>query len=194
MTQSKNDGAADSATPVGFLAPSGGLFIAFAGISGVTATGMAAFVRHGLDPVAQAHQIELVHTGVQMDYVHLLAMLGVAALAGMGRLHTGWATAAQWLFLAGGMLFAGNLYADLSCLHWLILPELGKQQEYKGKEVLLPHLRGIHVTLPPDENDDDRLQIEDSVRSIDNSRRERGLVVEDVFVRSTHTNAFWTVS
>ena len=110
MTQSKNDGAADSATPVGFLAPSGGLFIAFAGISGVTATGMAAFVRHGLDPVAQAHQIELVHTGVQMDYVHLLAMLGVAALAGMGRLHTGWATAAQWLFLAGGMLFAGNLY------------------------------------------------------------------------------------
>jgi uncharacterized membrane protein YgdD (TMEM256/DUF423 family) len=34
----------------------------------------------------------------------------VAALAAMGRLQTGWATAAQWLFLAGGMLFAGTLY------------------------------------------------------------------------------------
>jgi uncharacterized membrane protein YgdD (TMEM256/DUF423 family) len=105
MTQSKNDDA-----PVGFLAPSGGLFIAFAGISGVTATSMAAFANHGLDPTTQAHLIELIRTGVQMDYVHLLAMLGVAALAAMGRLQTGWATAAQWLFLAGGMLFAGTLY------------------------------------------------------------------------------------
>jgi uncharacterized membrane protein YgdD (TMEM256/DUF423 family) len=105
MTQSKNNAA-----PVSFLAPSGGLFIAFAGISGVTATVMAAFSNHGLDPVTQAHQIELIKTGVQMDYVHLLAMLGVAALAGIGRLQRSWAIAAQWLFLAGGMLFAGTLY------------------------------------------------------------------------------------
>jgi uncharacterized membrane protein YgdD (TMEM256/DUF423 family) len=105
MTQSKNNAA-----PVGFLAPSGGLFIAFAGISGVTATSMAAFANHGLDPVTQAHQIELIRTGAQMDYVHLVAMLGVAALAALGRLQRTWALAAQWLFLAGGMLFAGNLY------------------------------------------------------------------------------------
>ena len=105
MTESKNDAA-----PVGFLAPSGGLFIAFAGISGVTATIMAAFSSHGLDPATHAHQIELIKTGVHMDYVHSLAMLGVAALAALGRLHSGWATAAQWLFLAGGMLFAGTLY------------------------------------------------------------------------------------
>ncbi len=105
MTQSKNDDA-----PVGFLAPSGGLFIAFAAISGLTATGMAAFERHGLDAATQAHRIELIRIGVHMDYVHSLAMLGVAALAGLGRLHNGWATAAQWLFLAGGMLFAGTLY------------------------------------------------------------------------------------
>jgi uncharacterized membrane protein YgdD (TMEM256/DUF423 family) len=105
MTQSKNDAA-----PAGFLAPSGGLFIAFAGISGVTATGMASFATHGLDPVTQAHRIDLIQIGVRMDYVHLLAMLGVAALTALGRLNTGWATAAQWLFLAGGMLFAGNLY------------------------------------------------------------------------------------
>ena len=105
MTESKNNAAR-----VGFLAPSGGLFIAFAGISGVTATSMAAFANHGLDPATQAHQVELIRTGVQMDYVHSVAMLGVAALAGLGRLRTGWATAAQWLFLAGGMLFAGTLY------------------------------------------------------------------------------------
>jgi uncharacterized membrane protein YgdD (TMEM256/DUF423 family) len=105
MTQSKND-----ADPVGFLAPSGGLFIAFAGISGLTATSMAAFARHGLDAATDAHRIELVTTGVHLDYVHSLAMLGVAALAGLGRLNNGWATAAQWLFLAGGMLFAGTLY------------------------------------------------------------------------------------
>jgi uncharacterized membrane protein YgdD (TMEM256/DUF423 family) len=105
MTQSRNDAA-----PAGFLAPSGGLFIAFAGISGVTATVMAVVAAHGLDPATEAHRIELIRTGVQMDYVHLLAMLGVAALAALGRLNLGWATAAQWLYLAGGMLFAGNLY------------------------------------------------------------------------------------
>lgn len=105
MTQSKNDGPR-----ISFWAPSGGLFIAFAGISGVTATAMAAFASHGLDPATQAHRIELVHTGVQMDYAHLVAMLGVAALAAMARLQMAWALAAQWLFLAGGMLFAGNLY------------------------------------------------------------------------------------
>ncbi|HEX4504110.1 MAG TPA: DUF423 domain-containing protein [Alphaproteobacteria bacterium] len=105
MTESRNN-----AGRVGFLAPSGGLFIAFAGISGVTATSMAAFASHGLDPATHAHQIELIRSGVQMDYVHLLAMLGVAALAAMGRLQRTWAVAAQWLFLAGGMLFAGNLY------------------------------------------------------------------------------------
>lgn len=105
MTQSKNDDV-----PAGFLAPSGGLFIAFAGISGVTAMSFAAFANHGLDAATHAHQIELIRTGVQYDLVHSLAMLGVAALAGLGRLQTGWATAAQWLFLAGGMLFAGTLY------------------------------------------------------------------------------------
>jgi uncharacterized membrane protein YgdD (TMEM256/DUF423 family) len=105
MTQSRNNAA-----PVSFLAPSGGLFIAFAGISGVTATSMAAFASHGVDPATHAHQIELIRTGVQMDYFHLVAMLGVAALAAMGRLQRTWALAAQWLFLAGGMLFAGTLY------------------------------------------------------------------------------------
>ena len=105
MTQSKNNAA-----PVSFLAPSGGLFIAFAGISGVTATGMASFATHGLDPATHAHQIDLIQIGVRMDYAHLVAMLGVAALAALGRLHRSWALAAQWLFLAGGMLFAGNLY------------------------------------------------------------------------------------
>ena len=105
MTESRNNAA-----PVSFWAPSGGLFIAFAGISGVTATGMASFATHGLDPATHAHQIDLIHIGVQMDYVHLLAMLGVAALVAIGRLHRSWALAAQWLFLAGGMLFAGNLY------------------------------------------------------------------------------------
>jgi len=112
MTQSKNgyaSGKNDDA-PVSFLAPSGGLFIAFAGVSGVTATVMAAFSNHGLDPATHAHQIELIKTGVQMDYVHSVAMLGVAALAAMGRLQRPWAIAAQWLFLAGGMLFAGTLY------------------------------------------------------------------------------------
>jgi len=105
MTESNNNAA-----PASFWAPSGGLFIAFAGISGVTATVMGAYSNHGLDPVTHAHQIELIKTGVHMDYVHLLAMLGVAALAALGRLHNGWAKVAQWLFLAGGMLFAGNLY------------------------------------------------------------------------------------
>jgi uncharacterized membrane protein YgdD (TMEM256/DUF423 family) len=105
MTQSKNDVA-----PIGFLAPSGGLFIAFAGISGVTAMSVAAVATHALDPATQAHRIELMRIGSQYDLVHSLAMLAVAALAGVGRLQAGWATAAHWFFLAGGMLFAGTLY------------------------------------------------------------------------------------
>jgi uncharacterized membrane protein YgdD (TMEM256/DUF423 family) len=105
MTQSENDAA-----PVGFLAPSGGLFIAFAGLSGVTALSAAAFADHAMNAATQAHQIQLMRIGSQYDLVHSLAMLGVAALAGMGRLQTRWATASQWFFLAGGMLFAGTLY------------------------------------------------------------------------------------
>ena len=105
MTKSEN-----GAAPVGFLAPSGGLFIAFAGLSGVTALTAAAIADHALDAATQAHQIEMMRIGSQYDLVHSLAMLGVAALAGMDRLRAPWATAAQWFFLAGGMLFAGTLY------------------------------------------------------------------------------------
>jgi len=102
MTQSENTGTA---------AMRGGGFIAFAGVSGAVSVIAGAFSAHGLDPVAQAREINLLHTGSQYEAIHALAMLAVAALAGMNRLGPKWAGAAQWLFLVGSILFPGALYA-----------------------------------------------------------------------------------
>jgi uncharacterized membrane protein YgdD (TMEM256/DUF423 family) len=84
-------------------------WIAFAALSGAVSVIAGAFAAHGLDPVAKAAQIGWLHTGSQYEALHALAMLAVAALAGLGRLSpiAAWA---QRLFAAGSILFPAALY------------------------------------------------------------------------------------
>jgi len=105
MTQSENSGAAILQTQA-----AGKGFIAFAALSGAVSVIAGAFAAHGLDAVAEAKEIGWLHIGSQYAAVHALAMLAVACLAGMGRLNTKFAVAAQWLFLAGSVLFPAALY------------------------------------------------------------------------------------
>ena len=105
MTQSENSGAAILQTQA-----AGKGFIAFAALSGAVSVIAGAFAAHGLDAVAEAKEIGWLHIGSQYAAVHAVAMLAVACLAGMGRLNTKFAVAAQWLFLAGSVLFPAALY------------------------------------------------------------------------------------
>jgi len=105
MTQSENSGAAILQTQA-----AGKGFIAFAALSGAVSVLAGAFAAHGLDAVAEAKEIGWLHIGSQYAAVHAVAMLAVACLAGMGRLNTKFAVAAQWLFLAGSVLFPAALY------------------------------------------------------------------------------------
>ncbi|MDB5396200.1 MAG: hypothetical protein JWM91_3706 [Rhodospirillales bacterium] len=94
------------------LHPSGSAsgFIAFAAVSGAISVIAGAFAAHGLNAETQGAEIGWLHTGSQYEALHALAMLGVAALAGMGWLNARCAVAAQWLFLVGSVLFPAALY------------------------------------------------------------------------------------
>jgi len=84
-------------------------WIAFAALSGAVSVIAGAFAAHGLDPSTKAAEIGWLHTGSQYEALHAVVMLAVAALAGARRL-SHLATWAQWLFLAGSVLFPAALY------------------------------------------------------------------------------------
>lgn len=85
-------------------------FIAFAAVSGAVSVIVGAFAAHGMDPVAAAKEIGWLHTGSQYAALHALAMLAVAALAGLGKVGAKSAVVAQWFFLVGSILFPAALY------------------------------------------------------------------------------------
>ena len=88
-------------------------WIAVAALSGAISVVVGAFAAHGIDPAtaAGAKAREWLQTGSQYEMIHALAMLAVAALSAFGRLERRLAVAAQCLFLLGGVLFPGALYA-----------------------------------------------------------------------------------
>jgi uncharacterized membrane protein YgdD (TMEM256/DUF423 family) len=88
----------------------GGAWIVVGALAGALSVIAGAFAAHGLDPRAEAKEIGWLHTGSQYQGLHGLAILAVAALKGAGRLRAGLATVAQWLFLAGIILFPAALY------------------------------------------------------------------------------------
>lgn len=108
MTQSENNGA-HTLQQFGLRQPGNG-FIAFAALSGAVSVIAGAFAAHGLNAESQAVEIGWLHTGSLYEALHALAMLAVAALAGMDRLNAKCAVAAQWLFLTGSILFPAALY------------------------------------------------------------------------------------
>jgi uncharacterized membrane protein YgdD (TMEM256/DUF423 family) len=86
-------------------------WIVVAALSGAISVVAGAFAAHGLDPHTEtgARAREWLQIGSHYEMVHALAMLAVAALS--ARLKARPAVVAQGLFLAGGILFPGALYA-----------------------------------------------------------------------------------
>lgn len=82
-----------------------------AALSGAVAVIVGAFAAHGLDLRTEAgiKARDWLQTGSHYEMIHALAMLAVVALS--GRLNGRLAVAAQYLFLAGSILFPGVLYS-----------------------------------------------------------------------------------
>jgi uncharacterized membrane protein YgdD (TMEM256/DUF423 family) len=77
----------------------GDLLGLLAALSGALAVAAGAFAAHGVTGRAA----DLLHTGAHYQLVHAVAAIAALALS-RGR-------AAAWLFVGGGALFAGTLYA-----------------------------------------------------------------------------------
>lgn len=85
------------------------IFLAFASASGLIAVVLGAFGAHGLKGRLDAAMLSAYETAVQYQFVHTLALLGLAVL--MQR--TGdkpLLVASGWFFIAGMLLFSGSLY------------------------------------------------------------------------------------
>ena len=89
-------------------------WIALAALSGLMAVAAGAFGAHGVaDPQAKAW----LQTGAQYQLIHALAVFGCFAVWRMGGAPV---QIAAWLFLAGGLIFAGSLYLmALGAPRWL---------------------------------------------------------------------------
>ncbi|MET0270578.1 MAG: DUF423 domain-containing protein, partial [Sphingomonas sp.] len=77
----------------------GGLLFTLAALSGACAVAAGAFGAHG----ASGKAAEWLRTGALYQMVHAVAAIAILS-GGRGR-------AAAWLFVGGGALFAGTLYA-----------------------------------------------------------------------------------
>ena len=79
-------------------------WMVLAALSGLMAVAAGAFGAHGVvDPQAKSW----LQTGAQYQLIHALAVFACVML---WRLGGATAQIAAWLFLAGGLLFAGSLY------------------------------------------------------------------------------------
>jgi len=94
-------------------------FIGLACISGGIAVGLGAFAAHGLKAVLPEDSLRVFHTGVEYQFYHTFALLGVGLLQEKftGKLMS----AAGILFLTGIILFSGSLYllSVNEALKWL---------------------------------------------------------------------------
>lgn len=85
--------------------------IRLAAISGAVAVIIGAFGAHGLKPQLSAYQLDIFEKGVQYQFVHTLALLGVGLLQKNTSQNLKWSAG---LFLAGIVFFSGSLYL-LAC-------------------------------------------------------------------------------
>lgn len=83
-------------------------FILLASIFGFLAVVLGAFGAHGLEKVLDAALLQRYHTGVEYQFYHSLALLGVGlwSLVKPSQLLS-WA---GWAFVVGIVLFSGSLY------------------------------------------------------------------------------------
>ena len=86
--------------------------LATAAAFGAAAVALGAFGAHGLKPLLSDYQIGIFEKGVQYQFYHSLALLGVGLLA--QRQHAASILLAARLFVAGMLFFSGSLYL-LAC-------------------------------------------------------------------------------
>ncbi|SFN45548.1 DUF423 domain-containing protein [Xenorhabdus japonica] len=91
------------------------IMLIFVGISGFFYVALGAMGAHMLAPILTPRQMEWIHTGLQYQGLHTLAMMALAALLMRQPVASfGWS---GFFFAAGIVLFSGSLY----CLAFLPL-------------------------------------------------------------------------
>ena len=83
-------------------------FLIIAGISGSLAVALGAFGAHALQSMLSPKDLATFHTGVEYQFYHTLALIGVALLARRNESRA--LQVAGYLFLTGIVLFSGSLY------------------------------------------------------------------------------------
>lgn len=97
----------------------------FAAISGFVFVALGAFGAHVLSRTLGAAEMDWLHTGLQYQGIHTLAILGLAAL--MQRLKNLWFYWSSALLALGTVLFCGSLYC-LALSHlklWVYITPIG---------------------------------------------------------------------
>lgn len=88
-------------------------FIRIAALLGALAVGIGAFGAHGLKPLLNEYQIAIFEKGVQYQFYHALALLGVGILLQKNP-ESLWLRRSGWAFIAGIAGFSGSLFL-LAC-------------------------------------------------------------------------------
>ena len=84
-------------------------FLVAGAILGGLAVCLGAFAAHALKRIVDETTVNVFHTGVEYQFYHALALLGVGILA--GQFPGAWMGRAGWCFVIGTVLFSGSLYA-----------------------------------------------------------------------------------
>lgn len=83
-------------------------FLFIASVLGMLAVILGAFGAHGLEKVAEPRMLQRFHTGVEYQFYHTLALLGVGIMRRWAN-HR-WLDYAGYAFISGIALFSGSLY------------------------------------------------------------------------------------
>ncbi len=84
-------------------------FLIIGALMGGLAVCLGAFAAHGLKRLVDEATVNVFHTGVEYQFYHAFALLGVGIL--YSQFPNVWTVRAGWCFLAGTILFSGSLYA-----------------------------------------------------------------------------------
>lgn len=84
-------------------------FLIAGALLGGLAVALGAFAAHALKRMADEQTVGIFHTGVEYQFYHALALLGVGILS--AQFPGVWTSRAGWCFVIGTILFSGSLYA-----------------------------------------------------------------------------------
>lgn len=88
------------------------LFLFFAALFGLLAVVVGAFGAHGLEGKLTEHALQRMHTGVEYQFYHVMALLSVGILSSLHRNYDSiMLKLSGSLFIIGIILFSGSLYA-----------------------------------------------------------------------------------